>query len=271
MALSAFTTGTSSSRISLPLKNNKLHQQSTPSDPQQHSQLCRVIEWLCCLSKFVLGDSGEFLSKDPKSSVPRKNSLPERKTRTTPTMMKDSLSGSALIACSFNPNVELGQFEPLTRRTSSENPMQVPKQDFGGGDSELGLKPQQLVDPKRDFGERGRQAIMKLMNIHFTPDKSSYLGGTWHIEERGHLRSCYLLRERKHHIDVLSFRQVAENDAVYEQGDHGWSEPYLVSGHQYSIQELGRVKTTEGCVSTFPNIMQDQDQPSNLLTQHVRA
>jgi hypothetical protein len=38
------------------------------------------------------------------------------------------------------------------------------------------------VDLKREFGERGLQIIVKLANIHLTPEKPHYTGGTWHVE-----------------------------------------------------------------------------------------
>ena len=44
------------------------------------------------------------------------------------------------------------------------------------------LKPAHRVDLKRDYGHRGVQVIVKLANIHLTPDKPEYEGGTWHVE-----------------------------------------------------------------------------------------
>lgn len=45
------------------------------------------------------------------------------------------------------------------------------------------------VDMRGEFGERGLQIIVKLANIHLTPEKPHYTGGTWHVEGqlvRGH-------------------------------------------------------------------------------------
>jgi hypothetical protein len=39
-----------------------------------------------------------------------------------------------------------------------------------------------MVDLKKYFGERGLQIIVKLANIHLTPEKPEYKGGTWHVE-----------------------------------------------------------------------------------------
>jgi hypothetical protein len=38
------------------------------------------------------------------------------------------------------------------------------------------------VDLRRDFTRTGLQVIVKLANIHLTPDKPNYAGGSWHVE-----------------------------------------------------------------------------------------
>lgn len=39
-----------------------------------------------------------------------------------------------------------------------------------------------LVDLERDYGSTGLQVIVKLANIHLTPEEPRYNGGTWHVE-----------------------------------------------------------------------------------------
>ena len=39
-----------------------------------------------------------------------------------------------------------------------------------------------MVDLKMMFTKRGLQVIVKLANIHLTPEKPEYGGGTWHVE-----------------------------------------------------------------------------------------
>ena len=39
-----------------------------------------------------------------------------------------------------------------------------------------------VLDLKKMFGKRGLQVIVKLANIHLTPEKPTYEGGTWHVE-----------------------------------------------------------------------------------------
>jgi hypothetical protein len=76
------------------------------------------------------------------------------------------------------------------------------------------LHPSQTVDLRRDYGSGGIQVIVKLANIHLTPEKPEYEGGTWHVEgqlvclrlpmhrccdhkyllsERTYLRLCHIL------------------------------------------------------------------------------
>lgn len=40
------------------------------------------------------------------------------------------------------------------------------------------------VDLKREFAEKGLQVIVKLANIHLTPEKPIYGGRTWHVENQ---------------------------------------------------------------------------------------
>lgn len=35
---------------------------------------------------------------------------------------------------------------------------------------------------QRIFREKGMQVIVKLANIHLTPEKPTYNGGSWHVE-----------------------------------------------------------------------------------------
>jgi hypothetical protein len=49
--------------------------------------------------------------------------------------------------------------------------------DAGGN-----LKEELRVDLARDYAKRGLQIIVKLANIHLTPEKPEYAGGTWHVE-----------------------------------------------------------------------------------------
>jgi hypothetical protein len=38
------------------------------------------------------------------------------------------------------------------------------------------------IDIKKDYAQRGLQVVVKLANIHLTPEKPEYQGGSWHVE-----------------------------------------------------------------------------------------
>lgn len=48
--------------------------------------------------------------------------------------------------------------------------------------------PEKVVDLKKDYSSTGLQIIVKLANIHLTPEKPEYSGGSWHVE--GQLVCC---------------------------------------------------------------------------------
>ena len=49
-----------------------------------------------------------------------------------------------------------------------------------------------ILNLREDFKESGLQVIVKLANIHLTPEKPEYGGGSWHVE--GQLVSALLLQ-----------------------------------------------------------------------------
>lgn len=149
------------------------------------------------------------------------------------------------------------------------------------------------IDLKADYDATGLQIIVKLANIHLTPDKPEYEGGTWHVE--GQLvrmsswhhsllfSDSYLLQNE--HICAtaiyyydnenitpshLAFRQPSditevEEEIPYEQSDREWIKPiYGLTNDGPAIQVVGSVEAREGRVVTFPNILQHQVQPFQL-------
>jgi hypothetical protein len=44
------------------------------------------------------------------------------------------------------------------------------------------LEPGNVIDLKKDYAITGLQIIVKLANIHLTPEKPEYEGGSWHVE-----------------------------------------------------------------------------------------
>ena len=51
-----------------------------------------------------------------------------------------------------------------------------------GGPRSPERRSNRVVNLKRDFRDRGLQVIVKLANIHLTPENPEYSGGNWHVE-----------------------------------------------------------------------------------------
>ncbi|KAK2735679.1 hypothetical protein FQN55_002041 [Onygenales sp. PD_40] len=130
----------------------------------------------------------------------------------------------------------------------------------------------QKIDLTRDYGERGLQVIVKLANIHLTPEKPKYDGGSWHVEGQlnEHICSTALYYYDSENITEsrLSFRQHASinvNHIEYDQQTNGWLGPIFgVANNQPSLQEVGSVICKEDRLITFPNILQHRVSPFQL-------
>ncbi|WP_332909559.1 DUF4246 domain-containing protein [Nocardia yamanashiensis] len=113
---------------------------------------------------------------------------------------------------------------------------------------------------------RGRlQVIVKLANIHLTPEKPEYLGGSWHVEgmlnESIVATAIYYWESENITDSHLSFR-AAIDEPNYEQNDHpGISEVFGLSDEDPLNQFLGSVPTTPGRCLAFPNILQHRVGP----------
>ncbi|KAI7188122.1 hypothetical protein D0869_12798 [Hortaea werneckii] len=129
------------------------------------------------------------------------------------------------------------------------------------------------IDLREEFGQKGLQVIVKLANIHLTPDKTTYDGGSWHIE--GSLNE-HICASALYYYDCeniteshLSFREAISTEALdrknYHQDDWTHLETqYGVENGGPGIQELGRVETKEGRVLAFPNVLQHRVEPFRL-------
>jgi Protein of unknown function (DUF4246) len=57
------------------------------------------------------------------------------------------------------------------------------------------------VDLRKDYAHRGLQVIVKLANIHLTPDKPEYEGGSWHVEGQlvCSITLCIVIHSHQHY------------------------------------------------------------------------
>ena len=109
------------------------------------------------------------------------------------------------------------------------------------------------------------QVIVKLANIHLTPEKPRYAGGSWHVEGQLNEQICasalYYYDADNISESLLAFRKDldvdCELDLPYEQDDHrAIHEIYGFGEDSARLQVLGRVVTQQGRLITFPNILQ---------------
>ncbi|KLJ06354.1 hypothetical protein EMPG_09274 [Blastomyces silverae] len=131
-----------------------------------------------------------------------------------------------------------------------------------------------LVDLKRDYAETGLQVIVKLANIHLTPEKPEYNGGSWHLEGQLNEHICatalYYYDSTNITDSRLAFRQLSDprapdDDICYRQHDREWTDVVFdVNSNGPAIQNLGDVSCTEGRLLTFPNILQHRVAPFSL-------
>ncbi|KAG7405501.1 hypothetical protein ACKAV7_013767 [Fusarium commune] len=121
------------------------------------------------------------------------------------------------------------------------------------------------------------QVIVKMANIHLTPEKPTYDGGSWHVEGQlnEHICATALFYYDSDNITEsrLSFRTQADRDNLrdrlsYSQGDHDGIEAiFAIKAKGDKIQNLGSVMTREGRALFFPNIYQHRVEPFELADQ----
>lgn len=133
------------------------------------------------------------------------------------------------------------------------------------------LNKKMLVDLRRDYSQSGLQVIVKLANIHLTPENPTYEGGSWHVEGQLNERICasaiYYHSAENITDNYLSFqhRTTQDVDIPYEQNRHEWLE--VIFGCEQdgpTLQNIGHVLTRQGRLLTFPNTLQHLVEPFQL-------
>ncbi|TMW64924.1 hypothetical protein Poli38472_009091 [Pythium oligandrum] len=112
------------------------------------------------------------------------------------------------------------------------------------------------------------QVIVKVAEIHLTPEKPAYLGGAWHVEGSDaeqivatgiYYFGCENITESK-----LSFRVIVEAPD-YEQDDYlGMAATYGLENEELLVQYLGSAIAREDRCVVFPNTLQHKVEPFEL-------
>ncbi|KAK8004506.1 hypothetical protein PG989_004225 [Apiospora arundinis] len=122
------------------------------------------------------------------------------------------------------------------------------------------------IDLRTRFAESGLQVIFKLANIHLTPEKHKYKGGTWHVEGALNEHICatalYYYDQDNITDSHLAFRHeydIEEMVMLPMQNEFSSCEEYFgIRNDGSPMKELGRVLTKPGRLLTFPNVLQHQ-------------
>jgi hypothetical protein len=128
----------------------------------------------------------------------------------------------------------------------------------------------ETADPAKDFitpipplnlRNRNLQVIVKLADIHLTPDQPKYHGGSWHVEgmENEAIAATGIYYYDMHNIttSVLRFRHEFDPYIFdYPQSDFdGLQTVYGFHNESLALQEIGGVKAIEGRCVVFPNFL----------------
>ncbi|KAJ3032479.1 hypothetical protein HDV00_007444 [Rhizophlyctis rosea] len=115
---------------------------------------------------------------------------------------------------------------------------------------------------------RNLQVIVKLANIHLTPEKPDYPGGGWHVEgmKNEHVVAsgvCYYstvnITQPK-----LSFRAAVSQPEFEEDDEGGVYSIYGLRDGVYLEQDLGWAAVHEGRCIAYPNLYQHRFEPFSL-------
>ncbi|KAH8170705.1 WD40 repeat 2 [Sarocladium implicatum] len=124
------------------------------------------------------------------------------------------------------------------------------------------------------------QVIVKLANIHLTPDSPSYAGGSWHVEGMMNEHICatalYYYDSDNITDSRLDFRTRANREELHMNIDYEQSDDYSIQRtfamdlnpggkpSNSAVQNVGSVLTRPGRALFFPNLFQHHVSPFRL-------
>ncbi|KAJ7621760.1 hypothetical protein DFH06DRAFT_1009771 [Mycena polygramma] len=122
------------------------------------------------------------------------------------------------------------------------------------------------------YSLRGKtiQCIIKLANIHLTPEDPEYKGGSWHVEamlnERIVASGIYYYDEVNISESRLAFRVTTGDPVYHEQNDELCMRLlYGMKRFSHCCQDLGSIATTAGRALAWPNVYQHRVAPFQLI------
>ncbi|OJD19357.1 hypothetical protein AJ78_00719 [Emergomyces pasteurianus Ep9510] len=128
------------------------------------------------------------------------------------------------------------------------------------------------VDLKKQYRKTGLQVIVKLANIHLTPENPKYDGGVWHVEGQLNEHICatalYYYDSQNITNSHVAFRQQCVTDPKIKNSRTKDTDflPEIFGKHTLSsaTQIPGSVQCSQGRLLTFPNTLQHRVEPFEL-------
>ncbi|KAM3498035.1 hypothetical protein MY10362_008627 [Beauveria mimosiformis] len=154
----------------------------------------------------------------------------------------------------------------------------LPLPNPADAESARGIKPDDIASSRfflgRGKGTQRIQVIVKLANIHLSPEKPAYDGGSWHVEGllNEHICATALFYYDNENITEsrLEFRSVANREDLtgeldYTQNDFdSIKRAFGIDPEGSTMQDIGEVSTRQGRAIFFPNILQHRVSPFRL-------
>ncbi|KAG8899799.1 hypothetical protein FRC00_000899 [Tulasnella sp. 408] len=156
-------------------------------------------------------------------------------------------------------------YDTRVERWRWERPMTVPTVPETGFTKDISLRSKNYTIQGQEV-----QVIVKLANIHLTPERPHYPGGSWHVEgmanERILASGIYYYDSENISESELQFRRVVSAaDLSYEEDDGvGILRVWGLERFGPANQIVGATPTPAGRCLAFPNIYQHKVAPFSL-------
>ncbi|ORY01046.1 hypothetical protein BCR34DRAFT_522221 [Clohesyomyces aquaticus] len=252
--------------------------------PKEHGDLYRILEqmvdasiplWNECLSstfqshiRITIGDtSNEDYKFPPDVKFPRELYMDRvDPSDLTDVNEEDSDYDDEQWAQDHNCEDEYEEWAEQHRVLEHFEPKFTPRDDLKSLEG-------RIVDLRKDFADRGLQIIFKLANIHLTPEKPKYDGGSWHVE--GSLNE-HICATAIYYYDCdnltdshLAFRtRFNTEEMTYKPAQSEYSSLeafYGIEQEGPATLELGSVLTRPDRLLAFPNTLQHCVRPFSLV------
>ncbi|KAL1848062.1 hypothetical protein Plec18167_008758 [Paecilomyces lecythidis] len=135
------------------------------------------------------------------------------------------------------------------------------------------LRIEEPVKLKEEYGERGLQVYVRVLDINLTPERPEY-SNEFHVEGQMNERICasalYYYDADNVQGGRMAFRQTTDTGTIseikYEPGDSVWlKQVFGLDNGAPAVQEVGSLSTQTGRVISYPSTLQHRIEPLRLI------